>query len=648
MRLRTVAICAALLALQCPSFAAPKVPLAAFVQEDTYTNPQLAPDGKHIAVTVNMPSGDRTVPVLTIYSLPELKITGAIRMPAFELPLAYAWVSDERLVVTKGMELGSRERPVATGEVLAVNFDGSKQEYLFGYNMFKSSRRGDRYGDDYGYGNIQSIPAKKNGHLFLSSHLWRSDSSQLYDVDSVSAVRKLMAGLPLRDMDFIIQNDGKARFAFGEGEDGYSVMYRHNDADDSWSKLPDSRGRVYTPFIFTPDDTSFYALHSPKGGPSALVRENLADASRTTLYEDANGNPAHVQLDVNRIPFAAWSSVGVPSVRYFDNDNADAKLHKLLSAQFPGSVVDFHGFSDDGKMLLFRAHSDRDPGEYFLFNRTTGKAELLFAGMEAINPEDMAERRAISFTARDGQKLFGYLTMPAHAAGAKLPLVVMPHGGPHGIHDDWYFDTDSQFLASRGYAVLQVNFRGSGGRGPNFMEAGYREWGAKIQDDIVDGLKWTIAQGEVDGSRVCSYGASFGGYSALMLPAREPSMFKCAIGYAGVYDLNLIARSDEYRGDKTAQNVIARYIGTDKQELDRNSPVTLATKIKAPVLLVHGGKDKRAPLEQAEKMREALTKAGNAPEWLLAPNEGHGFYDTANRTAFYEKLQAFLAKNIGQ
>jgi dipeptidyl aminopeptidase/acylaminoacyl peptidase len=192
-----------------------------------------------------------------------------------------------------------------------------------------------------------------------------------------------------------------------------------------------------------------------------------------------------------------------------------------------------------------------------------------------------------------------------------------------------------------------VNFRGSGGRGVNFQEAGYRQWGNKVQDDIIDGLKWTIAQGEVDGSRVCSYGSSFGGYSALMLAARAPSMFKCAVGYAGVYDLNLLQSSDQYRGNKAAQSVIARYVGTDKQELDRNSPVTLAANIKAPVLLVHGGKDKRAPLQHAEEMREALTKAGNAPEWLVAPNEGHGFYDTANRTAFYEKLEAFLARNIG-
>src|SRR5450830_1554235 len=205
--------------------------------------------------------------------------------------------------------------------------------------------------------------------------------------------------------------------------------------------------------------------------------------------------------------------------------------------------------------------------------------------MDAIEPEDMRPRTPISFKTRDGVTLHGFMTMPAHAAGARVPLVLLPHGGPHGPYDSWFFDGDAQFLASRGYAVLQVNFRGSGGRGVNFEHAGYRQWGAKIMDDLSDGLKWAIAQPDIDGKRVCAYGASFGGYAAL---------------------------------------------------------------IKAPGLLIHGGKDKRAPVEHAEDMRDALIKVNHAPEWLLAPNEGHGFYDTANVTKFYETLAAFLDKNIGK
>ena len=238
--------------------------------------------------------------------------------------------------------------------------------------------------------------------------------------------------------------------------------------------------------------------------------------------------------------------------------------------------------------------------------------------------------------------------MPARAAGGKAPLVLLPHGGPHGPYDSWFFDEDAQFLASRGYAVLQVNFRGSGGRGVNFQEAGYRQWGGKIVDDLVDATRWAIAQGEVDGNRVCAYGASFGGYASMMLAAREPELYKCAVGYVGVYDLKLLAKPNNDRRDNSRASTFRKFVGDDRAELDRNSPVTLAAKIKAPVFLVHGGNDKRAPVEHAHAMRAALTAAGRPPEWFLAPNEGHGFYDTANRTAFYEKLEAFLGRHIGK
>ena len=259
----------------------------------------------------------------------------------------------------------------------------------------------------------------------------------------------------------------------------------------------------------------------------------------------------------------------------------------------------------------------------------------------------MAERRPIAFKARDGLDLYGYMTVPKHAPGVKLPMVLLPHGGPHGPYDSWFFDRDAQFLASRGYAVLQVNFRGSGGRGVNFERSGYRQWGAKVQDDLIDGVKWAIGEGEVDGARVCAYGASFGAYSALMLAAREPALFKCAVGYAGIYDLKLLLTSDNAIRSKTTLNFMKKYVGQDQAELNRFSPALLASQITSPVLLVHGEKDKTAPFEHAEAMRAALVKVNRAPEWLVAPTEGHGFYDTRNITMFYEKLGAFLDKHIG-
>lgn len=626
-----------------------QVPLAAFVKEDQYSNPLLAPDGKHIAVTARVPSGDRFVQVVMFYSLPDLKQVGALRMPRFEVPIDYKWVGNNRLVIAKGKEPGSREKPQVTGEILATNVDGSKQDYLFGMRMFSSSRRGDRYADDEAWGGIEDLPRPLNQHFFLTAHDWDNRRSMLYDVDSHSVIRRLIADIPSPLMSFVMQNNGTPRFASGVGDDAYAVLYRYDDAAASWNKVTGRKDFRYHPQAFLSDDSRFVATYSADGGPDQLIEENLASGQRTVLYADKESSAGALEYGARRgVPFAVASTVGIPRLHYFDASSADAQLHQRLSAAFPGSNVHFINFTEDGATLLFGVHSDRDPGSYYLFQRSTGNAELLFASMAEIEPADMRSHTPITFKARDGLVLHGYLTMPEHAAGAKVPLVLMPHGGPHGVRDDWYFDTDAQFLASRGYAVLQVNFRGSGGRGVKFERAGYRQWGAAIQDDLADGIKWAIAQGAIDGTRVCTYGASFGGYAALMLAAREPDLIKCAVGYVGVYDLELMLAGERVAGSKTARSFYQRFVGDDKAELARFSPARLAERIKAPVLLVHGGKDKTAPPEQAEAMRAALIAVKRPPQWLMAPDEGHGFYDTENRTRFYETLQGFLDQHIGK
>lgn len=654
MRLTRILLCTALLAARLPALAAPAsapaaapIPIAAFAGEDQYSLPRLAPDGKHIAITVRMPAGERPVPVVMVYSLPDLKVEGAIRLSAFEVPLDCRWVSNKRLVIARGMELGSREKPISTGELLATDYNGQKQEYLHGYRMFEQSSRSNRYPSDEAYGYIEDTTSSYNDHVFVTSRLWGANRTLLYDIDTRNAVRKLIATLPVRGLGFLIQHDGKPRFAHGTDEDNYALLFRRDDASGAWNKVEADVER-YVPIGFSADDTRFAALYSKSGEPDALIREDLATGARTTLYTDPEAEPAGLLYGAGSgVPFGARAGLGAARAVYFDEGSEDARLHKLLSQQFPGAWVSFHSFSQDGRLVLFGVASDRDPGSYYLFNKDTGKADLLFSAMEGIDPERMAQRRPISFRSRDGVTLHGFLTAPAAAPGVKLPMVLLPHGGPHNVADDWFFDTDAQFLASRGYAVLQVNFRGSDGRGPNFMRAGYRQWGGKIQDDLVDGVRWAIGQGTVDPQRICVVGASFGGYAALMLAAREPDMFRCAVGYAGVYDLNLMEKTDEVKSDVRFLAQLRRYIGTDKAELDRFSPALLAAKIKAPVLLVHGGKDKRAPLNQAEAMRDALVKAGHPPEWFLAPNESHGFYDTRNVTEFYQRLEAFLAKNIG-
>lgn len=224
-------------------------------------------------------------------------------------------------------------------------------------------------------------------------------------------------------------------------------------------------------------------------------------------------------------------------------------------------------------------------------------------------------------------------------------MVVLPHGGPHGIRDWWEFDPEVQLLANRGYTVLQVNFRGSGGYGTDFERAGYGEWGAKMQDDLTDATRWAIEQKIAPADRICIYGASYGGFAALMGAAREPDLYRCAIGYSGVYDLELLHES----GDPDVPADVAyldRALGTDAAKRRAQSPVYNAQSIKAPVLLIHGSADRTAELEHAKRMRAALENNRKKVEWLALRGEGHGAYDEDTRREVYERILQFLDANL--
>jgi dipeptidyl aminopeptidase/acylaminoacyl peptidase len=650
MRLRSILVPACLAAAGFAAHAAqPLVPVESFVEPQQFSMPRLSPDGKHLAVNVRIQRGDRNIPTMTVYTLPELKIVSTIALPGYEVPINFFWATNQRLIVKKGLELGLRERPVETGEVVAVNLDGSKQEYLYGYQAFKLSSRGDRYGDDYGFGSVVHVPDARDGHVLVGSYGWEGRHSMLYDINSTNSVRKLVADIAHKGLRFVVQNNAKPRFAYGEDDDALAVLFRLDDASGQWNQVTGKQfGVRFRPFAFTQGDRAFYASSSETGGPDTLVLEDAASGQRKVVASDPLGSIDVMEFSSRpEIPFAVATSTGIPKARYIDENAPDAVLHKTLSGMFPDAYVHFINFTDDGQKLLFSVSSDRDPGSYYLFDRKTGKADLLLSNMPLIDPADMGQRKPISFAARDGLTITGYLTLPKGAGGKKLPLILMPHGGPIGISDEWYFDPEAQFLASRGYAVLQVNYRGSDGRGPGFREAGHREWGGKMLDDLVDGVKWASTQPEVDGARACVYGGSFGAYAALMLAAREPAMFKCTVGMAGVYYLPRIFDDDRVKGNKQTIAYFKRTMGDDVAALEAASPTRLADKITIPVLLVHGKKDEVAPIVHAEMMRDALTKAGRPPEWMVVPNEGHGFYDSEHQKQYLLKLEAFLAKHLG-
>ena len=608
--------------------------------------PRLSPDGQYLALRVDGADG---VHALVVYKIADMsRPVSYLRMPKFELPANIVWVSPTRLVVSKGKQYGSIDKPQYTGEIIATDMDGKHQDYLYGYQAGQYGRRAGTRAADLGYGFFDGMPEPANGHFYLATQSWQaSNQSQLYDEDAVGDTRHLIGDISVAGMSFMVNADGKTAFAYGRNNDYDYVVY-HRDKG-GWTELSAAQiGGTFAPIDFTPDHRHIYASYNAGGGPTALVEQDEDGGNRKLLASNNFSSIGNIQWTaLPHQPFATIPAGGLPKVSYIDPALPAAKLHQALSLKFPGSYVNFINYSEDGGELLFSVSSDRDPGTYYLIGTHDYKVTKLFALAPWIDREKMAERRPMRFKASDGTELEAILTLPRGATQTDLPMILLPHGGPFDTRDDWFYDGDAQFLASRGYLVLQVNYRGSSGRGENFKEAGYLKWGTRIQQDLIDGVKWAIAEKYADPERICVYGASFGGYSAMMTTIRAPGMFKCAIGYAGVYDIGMLYAKGDIREEKSGRSYLKTVIGKDDADLAANSPDQLADKIHVPVLLVHGEDDQRAPFAQAKAMRAALEAAHNPCQWLSKPREGHGFYDEKNNVEFYTLLQAFVEKNIG-
>jgi dipeptidyl aminopeptidase/acylaminoacyl peptidase len=352
-------------------------------------------------------------------------------------------------------------------------------------------------------------------------------------------------------------------------------------------------------------------------------------------------------LDPSGKPWGFWYVDHFPGYWYPEPEHPLAQLHQWLFTKFPEHEVEITSQTDDMTLAVARVSGPRTPPIFLVVDVKLRRLLHQLPSRPDLKREDLAEVEPIEFSARDGKKIRGYLTIPNVARAKQLPMIVIVRGGPHGVYDRFEFDFETQLLASRGYAILQVNYRGSGGRGRVFEADGYGKWGREMQDDVTDGVKWAIGDGVADPKRICIYGGSYGAYSALTGPFREPDVFRCAVGMAGVYDLSLMFEKGDIQTVERGMNYLKMAVGTDKEELKRRSPVYNAEKIRVPVLLLHGKVDQRAPYEHAKRMREALERAGNPPEWSTEWGEGHGFSDEANRAAAYELMLAFFAKHLG-
>jgi len=336
---------------------------------------------------------------------------------------------------------------------------------------------------------------------------------------------------------------------------------------------------------------------------------------------------------------------GYVEYHYVDRDDEFAVEHAKLAKTFSGSDIHVTSITKNQKMMVVLVVSDKNAGDYYLYNKENKSISYLLSKRSWIDPELMSERKPIQFKARDGEIIHGYLTLPRKANGT-VPLVTYVHGGPYGIRDYWWFDSEAQMLANNGYAVLQVNYRGSGGYGKKYEEIAYQKRSTLIQHDIIDGTKWALSLAEITNNKACIMGGSFGGYSALMSPLIEPDLFNCSIAHAGVYEAIEQEQDADYSEISSFAAEAAEVYGAEEKLLKKESPLTYIDQLKIPVFIVHGGKDERVTPKQAYLLKEALDERNMPYEWMFKEKEGHGFFNEDNQVEFYSRTLEFLKKHL--
>lgn len=620
------------------------IPIRAFIEGPRMLSAAISPDG-HFLSTVNSVEGHRVVVVIdlkTQQSKPVL--SGDVKQRVD--PEWCGWANSTRLlcgfrgVVT---ELGVR---YVASRLVAVNADGSDTKVLYQRPPHAS------YYEDVRSAQFQDAVID-----------WKSPEPNTVlmqiddDVDTYPTVfavnvydgrRKTVTPEHVPIVNFLTDGHGTVRLGTGFKYGDKAVSYFAKlGGDNDWRLLaktePYTREDVFRPVAAMPDSDFVYAIKMD-GDHIAFWKLDLADKNDPQVIFE------HPVFDVDGPLFSpAHRLIGVryktdrPAVFYTDKTLSSyvAAVDKLLAGTF-NEIVDS---TLDESVLIIRSISDVQPPAYYLLSRRDGQFSLARIGSSfpGLDKFKLAPMRVISYPAKDGVTIPGYLTAPPNVRTEKLPLIVLPHDGVVN-RDVWGFDELVQFLASRGYAVLQMNFRGSAGYGPNWYWSANQDWGGLTYSDITDGVHWAIEQGIADPNRICIAGWGFGGYSALLAAARESGLYRCAVSIAGVSDLPDLLQNWHYF---TSYGFARQRLGTDWAKLKADSPNRYAGSVAVPVLLVHGSHDVEVPVEQTLSMEAALKAAGKRYKSVIIKDADHQLPYDSDRMTLYTELDAFLKENLG-
>ena len=634
------------------------IPASHFFDNPGFSRPHLSPSGSHLAVLTTGPQQRMRLAVLDLRDF-SAKVVADFRDGDVG---DFRWISEERLMYTEA------DRHIAPGEMryapglYAINRDGT------GYRQLARS---------------MGMPFISNGetttllpwHTFMLPQAGPQDGAQVYVAnvlyrglaDVVPKVELLrlntlngksaeFAG-PSGVHHWMLDHGGAPRLAISHNGDSTQIHYR-DPASDQWREL--SRYNAYTgadqafePLAFGPDGTLYVAANAGsdfkalytldpatgKLGKEPLLRLQGYDFKGGLVFGGGKLLGVNFEADGKGIE---WLDTGMKAVQ----QAVDALLPHTVNLVTPPA-------RPATPWVMIRAYSDRQPTVYLVYNTQTKRLQRLGDSHAAIKPSQMGAQEVVRYKARDGLEIPALLTLPK-GRDKNLPLVVLVHCGPYVRGASWGWDAEVQFLASRGYAVLAPEFRGSLGFGSAHFRAGWKQWGLKMQDDIADGTRWAIAQGYADPQRVCIAGASYGGYATLMGLVNDPGLYKCGVNWVGVTDIELM-----YKGHWSFQSdlpeewkryglpVLVGDLEKDAGQLKATSPLAQAARITQPLLLAYGGADRRVPLYHGTKFRDAVMASNRAVEWVEYKHEGHGWYLPDTRIDFWTRVEKFLGQHIG-
>lgn len=605
---------------------------ALFLQPPDVELVSLSPTGRYLAVTSFSPDGRR----LQVRDRERNKLTVNYDLGHDYVIRSLRWATDKLMLVQQiersrfGGFFGSRD-------LFSVDAGSGKLERI-------------------GRGEVIDI-LDGTRTVLVSESPDRFSEAQRLDVRS--KVRRRAARSPSPRAEFIPDETGQIRFSIGDSQNARELVHLRDGG--KWTEVGASRfdERGWTPWWFTGKPDHFYTRTSEGDAESTfgLGLYNSKTNEHRLLFRHPRADVTDLVFDFSQHNVIAVAyELHYPSWRYINAKHPLTQLHANMRKAFPQTSVNIVSATRDHSEAVIHISSDVNPGDYYLVNTGSKKADKLYTQRPHLADRTLARMSAVEVTARDGTTLYGYTTSHPDTP-IPGPMVVLVHGGPYGVRDSWGFNHQVQLLAARGYHVLQINYRGSGGYGVDYLAAGIGEWGGLMQDDVTDATLWASAAGSAGSTdnpdlalaraeQICIMGSSYGAYAAMMGAIKEPGLYQCAIGTSGVYDMTLLGDRGDIRRTRAGEAYLRHIHGRSDAAKKAISPTHRAAEIKVPVLLIHGEQDFRAPVAHATGLRKALRAANNEPEYHELSNEGHATVQYENQLESSVQVLRFLRQHL--